>query len=47
MRNKRLFRLVIATLLVVLLIMISCKPQKNDSFRLMTYNTGSIIPMMA
>lgn len=38
MQNKRLFRLVIATLLVGLLIMVSCKPQKTNTFRLMTYN---------
>lgn len=38
MRNTLLFRLIIATLFVGLLFLASCKPNENDSIRLMSYN---------
>ncbi|HDP75424.1 MAG TPA: endonuclease/exonuclease/phosphatase family protein [Bacteroidales bacterium] len=38
MRNKLLFRLIVATLIVGLFFLVSCKPNENDSIRLISYN---------
>lgn len=38
MRNILLFRLIVATLFVGLFFLVSCKPNENDSIRLISYN---------